>query len=111
MGLWKKQRAIEGLVLRHVQCVDEAVGYYAEARRIGPDNPEIIGNLARCRLRNGQRDEPTRALLRELLLKDTRPKWVEWARMELMRMFSAPLGETATQPADGAAGPARQPGQ
>ncbi len=30
MGLWKKQRAIETLVLRHVECVDEAIGYFQE---------------------------------------------------------------------------------
>lgn len=31
MGLWRKQRAIEELVLRHVQCVDEAVDYFQQA--------------------------------------------------------------------------------
>lgn len=31
MAFWKKQRAIETLVLRHAQCVDETLAYYQEA--------------------------------------------------------------------------------
>lgn len=31
MAFWKKQRAIETLVLRHVQCVDETLAYFQEA--------------------------------------------------------------------------------
>lgn len=31
MAFWKKQRVIETLVLRHVQCVDETLSYFQEA--------------------------------------------------------------------------------
>ena len=48
MGLWKKQRAIETLVLRHVECVDEAIGYFLEGffAFLDKDDVEEAGRLA-----------------------------------------------------------------
>lgn len=48
MGLWKKQRAIEKLVLRHVECVDEAIGYFQEGFFAFLDNGDVekAGRLA-----------------------------------------------------------------
>ena len=62
------------------------------------DSPEFAGNLARCRVRLGQRDEKTRELLQHVALKDTPPEWVEWARMELIKMRSMPVAPTAEAP-------------
>ena len=75
-----------GLVYEVVGKLDDAVDTYAEANALQPDSPDYLGNLARARVRRGDRDEQVRRLLSDLLLKETRPDWVERAQMELVRM-------------------------
>lgn len=72
-----------GLVFEAVGDYDEAVGHYEEALLIEPNNPELIGNLVRTRLNRGDRDLEVRRLLNELILRDTRPHWTEWAHDKL----------------------------
>ena len=79
-----------GMVYESIGKLDDAVQWYADANRMCPDNAEIIGNLARARLRRGDEDEMTRVLLTELILKDTRPDWVAWAR-ERLALMGAPV--------------------
>ncbi|MHB1158379.1 MAG: hypothetical protein ACYC26_16260 [Phycisphaerales bacterium] len=45
-----------------------------------PDNPELLGNFARARLRRGNKGRDMRQLLTDLLMKKTRPDWRQWAR-------------------------------
>lgn len=73
-----------GLVLESVSRLEDTLKAYEEAVRLEPDNPEYLGNLIRCRVRLGRRDGRTKELLQELLLKDTRPEWLEWARRQMM---------------------------
>lgn len=75
-----------GLVLESVGRFDDAVAQYDDALTLEPDNPQFIGNFVRARLRRGDRDDQTRQLLSELILKDTRPAWVTWARQKLIMM-------------------------
>jgi Flp pilus assembly protein TadD len=75
-----------GLVLEQAEQLKEAVAAYTEAWQLAPDNPEYIGNLARARIRLGDKDEETIKLLQDLVLRDTRPDWVEWARSNLLRL-------------------------
>lgn len=75
-----------GLVLEAVGRLEEAAETYAEAKDLEPDNPQFIGNLARARIRQGDRSSQTRQLLEEIVMKDTRPEWVEWARRRLALM-------------------------
>lgn len=75
-----------GLVLESALKFKEAEQAFTEAHRLEPQNPEYAGNLARVRLRLGERDEETRHLLQIVILSDTRPEWVEWARSNLTRM-------------------------
>ena len=75
-----------GLVFEDVGQLDEAVDHYREAMKISPDNPQLIGNLARARIRRGDRDEKLVDLLQQLVGKDTRPEWVQWARERLALM-------------------------
>lgn len=75
-----------GLVFEAADQIDKAVDYYAEALGVEPDNTEVLGNLVRARIDRGDRGEDIRELLRELVLKDTRPPWVRWARETLVRM-------------------------
>lgn len=69
-----------GLVYEHVGKLQQAAECYRRAHQIEPDTPEIVGNLARVRLRQNLYDEQTRQLLDQIILKDTRPRWVRWAR-------------------------------
>jgi len=88
-----------GLVMEQANRLKEAQAQYQQAMSAEPDNPEYIANLARANLRLGQRDAKTANLLRQLILKDTRPEWTEWAREELSRMPKDALQTPATQEA------------
>ncbi len=73
-----------GLVMEAVGKLDEAVQTYTEALHLQPDNPQLLGNLCRARVRRGDRDDQTRQLLSDLLLRETRPEWAAWAREKLV---------------------------
>ena len=79
-----------GLVLERAGRLEGAAESYAKARQIEPDNPEFIGNLARAKVRQGDRGTETRELLEELVLKDPRPEWTHWARLNLLRLDASP---------------------
>ena len=83
-----------GLVFEAIGRLDEAAKWYDEAVALEPDNPEILGNLARTLIRNGRRDDRTRQVLSDLVLKDTRPDWVAWAR-EQMALIPSPQPQAA----------------
>jgi len=72
-----------GMVYEAVDRLDEAVKYYESAYEMDPRNPEIIGNLARARLKRDEQDPRSRALLADLIMHDTRPNWTTWARERL----------------------------
>ena len=77
-----------GLVFEAAGKLDDAVTSYDEAMRLEPDNAQFIGNLARARMRRGDRDETVRRLLSDLVLRETRPEWAAWARTRLAEMGS-----------------------
>ncbi len=79
-----------GLALETAGKLNRAAESYQQARDIEPDNPQFIANLARVKVRQGDTDEPTRKLLQELIFKDSRPQWSEWARMNLLRIDATP---------------------
>lgn len=81
-----------GLVLEAAGKLSEAVAQYEQARSLGPDNPQFIGNLARAKLRRGDGDPQVRQLLEEIVFKDTRPEWVDWAKQELAVSAHQPAG-------------------
>jgi Flp pilus assembly protein TadD len=87
-----------GLVFERAGKIGEAVEAFEKARKMEPDNPEYIGNLARVRVRRGDRDDETKKLLQELVFKDTRPDWRDWARQELVHFHNRPVepGPAAT---------------
>jgi hypothetical protein len=79
--------------------MNEAVGEYQQALALEPNNPELLGNLVRARVRRGDADEQLQPLLEELVLKETRPQWREWAERELAtRKQSPPSPGPTTQP-------------
>jgi Flp pilus assembly protein TadD len=72
-----------GLVFEAVGRIDEAAEQYALAVAEEPDNPVMLGNLARARIRDGETGPEVRDLLRQIVMKDTRPEWREWAERQL----------------------------
>lgn len=88
-----------GMVYESVGQLDAAEKWYDTALSLEPDNPVLVGNLARLLVRSGRRDEKTCRLIRDLALKDTRPEWARWARdcLSLMRQpeTSPPDSESA----------------
>ncbi len=75
-----------GLVYEAVGKLDDAVVQYDEAHELEPDNAIFIGNNARTRIKRGDKDEHVKALLSELIMKDTRSEWVAWAEKKLALM-------------------------
>jgi Flp pilus assembly protein TadD len=73
-----------GMVYEQSMQLDKAIDAYAQAEELAPQNPQYIGNLARARVRAGLKDEQTRKLLQELLMRDSRPDWLDWARTQLL---------------------------
>jgi predicted Zn-dependent protease len=87
-----------GLVLEAVGKAEDAVAEYEKALAPQPDNPELIGNLARALVRRGDRTARVRDLLEQVVLKDSRREWVQWAGETLIRM---PKSADSTLPAPG----------
>ena len=75
-----------GLVFERAGKINSAAEAYGKAHEIQPDNPEYLGNLARASVRMGEGTDETRRLLEELILKDDRPEWRDWATLTLLRM-------------------------
>ncbi|MEO0966268.1 MAG: hypothetical protein AAFY08_14255 [Planctomycetota bacterium] len=48
-----------------------------------PDHVEITANLARAKLRRGDPLDELRPLFEDIVLKDPRPVWRNWAREKL----------------------------
>lgn len=91
-----------GLVMERAGKNAQAAEAYEAARKMEPDNPMYIGNLARVKIRTGDRSEETKSLLQELVFKDSRPQWRDWAKMELLRFYAKPnepqIPSPTTQP-------------
>ena len=72
-----------GLVFEASGKLDQAVDSYEMAMKAAPDNAQFIGNLARARIRRGDKDPEVRPLLQKIVSIDTRPDWNQWAREKL----------------------------
>lgn len=75
-----------GLVFEANGQLDQAAEQYSLAVAKEPDNPELLGNLARARIRRGDTGPEVRDLLRQIVMKDTRPAWRDWAEQQLHLM-------------------------
>jgi Flp pilus assembly protein TadD len=70
----------------------ERAGRYPEAERelrealvLAPEDLEVIGQLARVQVRQGQRTAEALAWLQTVATQDDNPQWRTWARRELTR--------------------------
>lgn len=127
---WSFQRAIEllpsraeplnnlGLTYEAAWKLDEAVDQYLAAVNLAPDNAEYFGNLIRARLKRGESDESLDFDLARLLSIDTRPDWIDWAKLKLVmirrqrptqnatdELLPAPAPSSGTSPEPTKAGP------
>ena len=75
-----------GLVFERAGKINSAAEAYGKAHEIQPDNPEYLANLARATVRMGESNVETRKLLEEVILKDERPDWRDWATLTLLRL-------------------------
>jgi Tfp pilus assembly protein PilF len=82
-----------GLVFESAGKLDDAVAHYGEATRLAPDDVQFLGNLARARVRRGDQGLELRELLEQLVLRETRPDWADWARRQLSGMSTSPATE------------------
>jgi len=85
-----------GLVYEAVGKLEDAASSYAAALQLEPESVEVTANLARVRVRNNLLDDRTCELLEAVVLKDTRPEWVEWARERLAMMGDTPPATDST---------------
>ncbi|NQU23852.1 MAG: tetratricopeptide repeat protein [Candidatus Nealsonbacteria bacterium] len=97
-----------GMVYEAVDRFDRAIESYTLALQMAPQNPVCIGNLARVRLKRDENDLAARDLLRDLVLYDTRPEWVQWAR-EWLALARSPEPAVPVSPEFIPPGPAIPP--
>ncbi len=69
-----------GLVYERVGKYEDAITYYSMALSREPHNSELIGNLVRTRMLDGDRSADLKQLLSDLALNHTQPHWQNWAR-------------------------------
>lgn len=67
----------------------EATAYYEQAYGMDADDPEVIGRLARARVRAGRTDDETRAMIARLAA-DGPAHWTAWARQQALDGGSPP---------------------
>jgi len=68
-----------GLIYETVGRYDEAVEMYESAIAIQPENQEYASNLTRLRVRRGEITPEAVQALQEVVYKDDRPEWKDWA--------------------------------
>ena len=80
-----------GLVFEAAGKLDDATESYGKAIALEPENVVAMGNLARARVRRGDRDESVRGLLQKLIERDDRTDWLAWERLTLARLSARPV--------------------
>src|SRR4051812_2802818 len=80
-----------GLVFEAAGKLDDATESYGKAIALEPENVAAMGNLARARVRRGDRDETVRGLLQKLIERDDRADWLAWERLTLARLKARPV--------------------
>ena len=72
-----------GVVFEAVQKLDDAAERYEQALEINPDQPQVICNLARIYVRKNHKDDRTRELLQQIVLRNPSDEWSTWASERL----------------------------
>ncbi len=85
-----------GLVYEAADRLGAAIELYEEAREIAQDDPEYLANLTRAKLKRGDAAPEVAQLLEEVVWRDGRPDWKEWAE-ELLQTRYKDWHETTRQ--------------
>ncbi|MCA9065165.1 MAG: tetratricopeptide repeat protein, partial [Planctomycetaceae bacterium] len=72
-----------GLVFEAAQRTAQAIEQYQLAVDLSPDNYQFLSNLTRSRIRSGERSPHSRHLLEEVVFRDPRSEWRDWAQTQL----------------------------
>lgn len=72
-----------GLTLEAAGKLEGAIEQYELAVAREPDDPVVLGNLVRARLRRGDSGPEMTELVRDYVMKESRPEWLTWARRRL----------------------------
>ena len=78
-----------GLIYERIGRFDEAAQRYEAAIAINPDNQEFASNLARLQVRREDVTPETAHALHEVLFRDDRPEWKDWAGEQLNTTYLA----------------------
>ena len=78
-----------GLIYERVGRYDEATARYEAAMALNPDNQEFASNLARLQVRREQVTPEIAQALHEVVYKDDRPEWKDWAGEQLHTKYLA----------------------
>jgi len=101
---WEFQRATQlepnsieplvnlGLVHDEADRLEEAAEFYQQALQINPKSPVALSNLVRVRIKQDHDPIEIHSILRELVLIDNRPDWVDWAQELLATRFRPDYG-------------------
>lgn len=87
-----------GLVYERAGQLNRAIDAYTQARQYDLASTEFLANLARARVRRGDIDVDIRQLLEQLVLRETRSDWRDWARNTLARLNAIPPMDLTTRP-------------
>jgi Flp pilus assembly protein TadD len=88
-----------GLVLEEAGKLSDAIEAYEYARARDEDNPQYLANLARAKVRRGDRGEDVIGLLETLRVRTNDPRWRDWARTQLIRLNASPTPNPVPAPA------------
>ena len=78
-----------GLIYERIGRFDEAVQRYEAAIAINPDNQEFASNLARLQVRREDVTPEIAHALHEVMFRDDRPEWRDWAGEQLNTKYLA----------------------
>ncbi|MFH5806526.1 hypothetical protein [Alienimonas sp. DA493] len=87
-----------GLVMEAAGRLPEAIDAYSTASSMRPDVADFLANLARARDAAMEPNHETAAMLRELVLLDSRPQWRAWAGELLATRYQDFAGVFAAGP-------------
>lgn len=75
-----------GLVLEKAGKLEEAAESYRGALKVAPNQLEVMESLARTYVKLDTNHKETIKLLEGALLKEKRPDWQRWIRLQLLRL-------------------------
>ncbi|MFG0261961.1 MAG: hypothetical protein ACF788_06195 [Novipirellula sp. JB048] len=91
----------QALVYEEADRLQEAEVRYRAALSRQPQHPDAIGGLARNLVRQDGEPGEIAFLLDEVLLRDSRPDWIQWAReLRQTRFRDSRLVEKSDEPSD-----------